>query len=267
MTSTVVHQLSPMPVLFLGQGRVSRHLHFYFNEILKVPCASLSWREVLSKKSPETNSGELRNYSFVFLVGRDKDLPVQNQWLNAADYNGRRIHCSARVHLEGVSAWHPLVSFSHDLFSQDFYLKIPFVGDEYSVSLKDSFLKLPNTEIKILKEEREKYHALCVFASNLSAALMAHSQEKFESNFRISKELIAPLFQSTALNIQKQGWAGVTGPMVRGDDESMQKNIKNLESPEEKLIYQTISEMVHNHFQYRKPLIEKTELANANTGI
>jgi predicted short-subunit dehydrogenase-like oxidoreductase (DUF2520 family) len=278
VTATVVRRPLMPQVVFLGQGRLSRHLEYYFSEVLKISCKSFSWREVSAKVqetpsahvTPESLQSVLSSDTMVFLLGRDQDLAAQNQFLNALAFKGRRIHCSARVTLEGVSAWHPLASFSQNLFSANFYFSIPFIGSENSISLADSILQLPNPEIKIKNTEREKYHALCVFASNLSAVIMAHSLVKFQENFQLAPQAIFPLLQSTLSNVEKLGWKGLSGPMVRGDQESMQRNLASLDSPEEKVIYQAIFEMVQSHFLKNEKVqdhsqIQTKEHENANT--
>jgi len=245
-------------VLLLGSGKLSRHLHFYFSQQLKIPVVMLSWRDCVKQSenfSFDQNGRSLtyadgvqhkfntQKFSLCFLLGKDGELFDQFQWLTNKGARLPLVHCSGRVVISGVSAWHPLGSFSEYLFPLEDYSRIPFIGDELACPLSQLMPKLRNQSFIVPRADRELYHSLCVFSSNLSAILWAHVLKRAEDEMKLPKELFEFLLRSSGSNVLKAGHGGVTGPIARGDRVSIDRNLAALNSSSERDVYRAVARL------------------------
>lgn len=227
-------------ILLLGQGRLSRHLQFYFSESLKIPTLAFSWRDCLAGAVTLPR----QQAKVCFLLGRDSQLKDQAAWIRHQKVSAPLVHCSGREVVAGVSAWHPLGSFSGQLFALEMYKDISFIGDEKSRPLKELLPQLANASAIVPRTQRELYHALCVFSSNLTSILWAQTQARAQTELPLDPQHFKFLMNSSILNVQREGVNGITGPLTRSDDESARRNLEALgTASQEAVIYREIAKL------------------------
>ncbi|MDR1123759.1 MAG: DUF2520 domain-containing protein, partial [Elusimicrobiota bacterium] len=106
-------------------------------------------------------------------------------------------------------------------------------------ALAKIFKKAGNPVIKIKPENKILYHAACVMAGNLNFALLQAAADLFK------KAAIPPaawrgLFEASCKNFFEQGPKALTGPLARGDAQTVKMHIKALRGPA-KNIYTALS--------------------------
>jgi predicted short-subunit dehydrogenase-like oxidoreductase (DUF2520 family) len=79
------------------------------------------------------------------------------------------------------------------------------------------------------EDARTAYHAAASIASNFLVALEESAAELLErSGIEDPHELLAPLVLRTALNWSEQGRDALTGPIARGDEETVERHLAEL---------------------------------------
>jgi predicted short-subunit dehydrogenase-like oxidoreductase (DUF2520 family) len=75
------------------------------------------------------------------------------------------------------------------------------------------------------EEDRAAYHAAAAIASNLLVALEESAAELLErTGIEQARELLAPLVLRTAANWAERGPVALTGPIARGDHETVERH-------------------------------------------
>ena len=132
-------------------------------------------------------------------------------------------------------AWHPLQTFTGDE-DADLLKGITFGidGDPKAVRVGEKLAQaLGGKPFRVPPELRPLYHLGGVFACNLMTALIGVSQDLLKEvgmDERRSLEALAPLIRATAQNISRKGLPdAITGPLKRGDVETIAAHLKVLE--------------------------------------
>ncbi|MDD2979416.1 MAG: DUF2520 domain-containing protein [Hespellia sp.] len=145
---------------------------------------------------------------------------------------------------------HPIFAVSSKLTSyQDFsntYFTIE--GDEKYLKSMTEFLKsLGNPVAVIAAEDKAKYHAAAVFASNLVIGLYKQAVgllEQCQLGEEFSGKALLPLLQNNVENLVKYGMQdALTGPVERGDAETVRNHLSVL-GREERAVYCLLSEQL-----------------------
>ena len=92
---------------------------------------------------------------------------------------------------------------------------------------------------------RVAYHAAATMASNLLVALEESAAELLaEAGIGDGRELLAPLVLRTAANWSERGASALTGPIARGDEETVTAHLEALETHAPQLIdaYRALAE-------------------------
>jgi len=166
------------------------------------------------------------------------------------------IHCSgvlgsdilAELKVYGcyIANFHPLKSFRKNQYSLDLFQDVPCVveGDEKAVNwLRTTFLPLKAHLISIDKSQKALYHAAAVMASNYLITLSHISSNLLQQagiEEKESKRLIYKLMQSSMDNLlqTKHEKDALTGPISRGDYQTISHHLKSIENPLLKQLYQ-----------------------------
>jgi predicted short-subunit dehydrogenase-like oxidoreductase (DUF2520 family) len=94
-------------------------------------------------------------------------------------------------------------------------------------------------------EHRAAYHAAASMASNFLVALEASAAQLLEEiGVEDARELLAPLVLRTAANWAERGDAALTGPIARGDEETVERHLEAIERtrPELAELYRVLAE-------------------------
>lgn len=130
---------------------------------------------------------------------------------------------------------HPLMTFVRG--SRPALAGVPFAieGDRIAVrAARDIILNLQGQPVTIHKRNKEAYHAWGMFASPLLTALLAAS-ERVASAAGVSRNIagtrMLPILRQTLENYATLGApASFSGPIVRGDVETVKKHLRKLQS-------------------------------------
>lgn len=214
----------------LGGGRLARHMRHYFS-LLGLP--HTYWARKPSERlnsHPQGDTAErlhaaVESASHVLLLVSDAAIaglvrryPVlQRKTL---------VHCSGALALPGVAGAHPLMTFGNDLYGLEEYRRIPFMVDS-GHRFVDLLPGLPNPAYEIPLEHKARYHALCVMAGNFSQILW-HSVARRFDELGLPSETLAPYLQRVVGNFVADPERALTGPLSRGDWQTVERNLQAL---------------------------------------
>jgi len=214
----------------LGGGRLARHLRHYFSLLnLPVSCWARDPASPMNTHTAANNSERLRatirNASHVLLLVSDTaiaDLVKRYPFLHEKTL----VHCSGALSIPGVAGAHPLMTFSHELYTLEHYRRIPFMLDAGHV-FGQILPGLPNPHFEIGLEDKPRYHALCVMAGNFSQIIWQAATERF-SSMGLPPATLQPFLHQIVENFVRNPGSALTGPLSRGDDNTIERNLKAL---------------------------------------
>lgn len=221
-----------MNYAIVGGGRLARHFSQYFH-LLKIPhtrWARDRWSPFNSLDTADAGQRLRETLSAadcVLLLVSDHaitDLLKQYPFL----HDKQLIHCSGSLSIPGVAGAHPLMTFADDLYELDVYRSIPFVvesGHDFS----EMFPALPNPHCVIGVEDKARYHAMCVMAGNFAQLMWKGISDRFEEQFEWSAEVLQPYLKQVMENFARAPQSALTGPLVRNDQQTIDRNIHSLD--------------------------------------
>jgi 2-dehydropantoate 2-reductase len=127
-----------------------------------------------------------------------------------------------------VHAAHPLMTFGPRLENLGWYERIPFViddGEEFERLLPG--LKNPNSTLA--PALRPLYHALASLAGNSTYLLWREIGDEFERKLGLPRGLLAPFLHQVVENAAMPEAQGFTGPVARGDWQTVAQHLRALE--------------------------------------
>ncbi len=155
---------------------------------------------------------------FVLLAVPDAAIPAQ-----AARFPGRCAHLSGSLHLEGVPCTHPLTSFDGE--PADWRGTPLALTGNVPEFLLASFQKLGFEPFNLEPQHKALYHASAVIASTHSATLWLGAVALLRNaGVELPGRGFMPLVEATRCNIERLGKAGRTGPFVRGDEATIERD-------------------------------------------
>ncbi len=149
------------------------------------------------------------------------------------------IHFSGSLVSERIHGAHPLMTFSQHLYSLEDYQQIPFVVDHDAPDFATLLPGIPNQQVRLQKSLRPKYHALCVMSGNFSCILWQKFFRELESEFAIPHTIALPYMQRQTQNLSEHPMSALTGPLARGDEETIRKNLQALDADPFREIYES----------------------------
>jgi hypothetical protein len=206
--------------LLIGNGRVARHFRYYFSQ-LHLPFQT--WER---QESREKLQEQLKTATHVLLLISDHAIEeFLTQHINQAIW----IHVSGSHSSERAYGAHPLTTFNQSFYEIEDYQKIPFIMDHDCPEFDVLLPGLPNPSVRLNKSLKAKYHALCVMSGNFSCLLWQKLFTSFEQEFQFSPEVAFPYLLQQTKNLIADGKNALTGPLVRKDYQTIEKNISALE--------------------------------------
>ncbi len=166
------------------------------------------------------------------------------------------IHCSgvlssallAPLKREGclVASFHPLKAFKTNYLEPTAFKQVDCVleGDqEVCEWLRSSFTKLEAHLITINPQAKATYHAAACMASNYLITLAACSEELLLNagiNSQQSRQMMVNLMQGNLNNLlqTEQIAESLTGPLARGDVQTIALHLDSIDNPEIRRLYQ-----------------------------
>ena len=217
----------------IGNGRVAKHLCYYFSEL---GIAYQQWH----RQSPNPPETLIQNCSHILLAISDSTIEPFIKSYPAVSEKVC-IHFSGALSFPKAYSAHPLMTFNDALLTIDQYRVIPFILDEDSPDFKELFPALENPSFKIKKELKAYYHSLCVMANNFTTLLWQKFYTELKDTFSIPSEYAQTFAQQTFLNILDNPAMALTGPLLRNDKETIDKNIQALTNDSFQRVYQAFT--------------------------
>lgn len=210
------------PIGIVGDGRVARHFLHYLGLL---GLSVRAWSRRASGTGPPEALASCRT---VVLLIRDAEIvPFIDAWPTLREK--RLVHCSGSLVTEAAEAAHPLMTFGHDLYDLATYRSVPFILESGGTPFHQLLPGLPNPSFTIAAAERPYYHALAVMAGNFSTILWLKLFEELQDRFGIPASAAHPYLVQIAANILTDATRALTGPLARGDAETIGANLKALE--------------------------------------
>lgn len=223
------------PILLVGSGRLAKHLQ-HWNSLFEIPNTIFTWNR---SQSFELLKGHLEKCRFVWLAISDSAIiPFYEKYLNHYQYN--IVHFSGALNDPRFLSAHPLMSFPQNLLPDEVYSKIHFVinGAE---NLNQALPNFKNQFTVLNDENKSLYHALCVLAGNFPQLLWHEITQEMKALQLPAEALDLYIKQITENYLAYKGRA-ITGPLVRRDLTTIEKNLASLEfKPKLKNIYSTFT--------------------------
>jgi len=246
----------------VGGGRLARHISEYFR-LLEIPHT----RWVRDRQSrfntfdlPDTEirlRETVKQADRVLLLVSDNAIAAllkQYPFL----HDKQLIHCSGALSLPAVAGAHPLMTFADHLYELEVYRSVSFVL-EAGYRFSDLLPGLPNPHFAISVKDKARYHAMCVMAGNFTQVLWKGISDRFEQQFGWPDHISNAYLNQVAGNFIKNPASALTGPLVRNDQQTVERNIKSLDGdPLQDLYRAFIRFYQHNEGQY--PLSEQTQM-------
>ncbi len=218
--------------LLIGNGRVATHFSHYFS-LLQIPFEQWS-----RKKSADLLTQQLRKATYVLLLISDKAIDnfiAEHRQKTSALF----IHFSGSLLNKDAYGIHPLMTFNEKLYELEEYLTIPFVMDHNCPDFEEIFPQLPNPHFRLETSLKAKYHALCVMSGNFSCLLWKKMFYEFKENLNLPENIAHPYLLRQAKNLIQDSKTALTGPLVRGDTLTIEKNLVALGSDPFKELYES----------------------------
>lgn len=207
-------------ILLIGRGRLAKHLTHWVGLYPELSLVQWNRSEPVSQLYDlisacdsiwlAISDSAIENFYLTHLKGKDKTV----------------VHFSGTYYHPQLFCAHPLMSFTSELYSEKFYRQIHFVIDN-SERLTDIMPYFENAFTRLSAEQKKLYHALCVVAGNLPQLLWSQA-EHFFNQLQIPNGASHLYIQQITENYLSLKKGALTGPLVRGDQITIQNNIESL---------------------------------------
>lgn len=214
----------------LGGGRLARHMHHYLS-LLKLPVSGWARdrKSALNSHAIDDTGKRLRATiepaSHVLLLVSDAaiaEVVRRYPFLRAKTL----VHSAGAASFPGIGGAHPLMTFSDSLYGLAQYQQLPFIVE--SGHRFDELLPgLPNPHFEIAPEQKARYHALCVMAGNFTQILWQAVAARFDG-MGLPAVALEPYLRQVAENFVAARESALTGPLSRGDDLTIKRNLDAL---------------------------------------
>jgi predicted short-subunit dehydrogenase-like oxidoreductase (DUF2520 family) len=217
----------------VGDGNVANHFASYFS------LEEISFR-VWSRKIAEQRKISMENAlgqtDVILLLVSDGAI---EEVARSAPFLEKKkvIHFSGSVVTPLAVGAHPLMTFSKSFYELPVYRSIPFVVEDDEHKFRDFFPTLRNPVYKISKEDKALYHALCVLSGNFTSLLWGKFFNDLETKFKIPRKAAFPYLDAIAHNVQKYGSESLSGPLARGDQATINRNLDSLQGDPYQSVY------------------------------
>lgn len=221
------------PFLIIGRGRLALNLSFYFDQ-LQIPYKT--WHRGLT---PETLKICLEDCGILLLAISDSAIESFIQENNLQ--HRTIIHFSGALQTPLALAFHPLMTFTHNILPLETWKSVPFVGHKGQPNLSE-LIPLPNPCVLIPADLAPLYHSLCVVSGNGMAILWQQTFESWNSQLGLPIEILFPYLEQVTKNLMSDSQTSLTGPWARRDTNTIEKNSRALQGHPLEKLYSTFKE-------------------------
>lgn len=214
-------------ILLIGSGRLAKHLK-HWNQLTGHTARLVTWQR-------NQDISQLKQYlnekPLVWLAISDSSIIKfyeEHLALDVSGQNLRVVHFSGALHDSRLISAHPLMSFSENLFADSFYDQIHFVINNCE-NLQEALPGFKNPFTKIMSAQKAFYHALCVISGNFPQLLWSEIFKEADK-LGIPEEAFEIYIKKITENFIELKEAALTGPLIRKDNITIEKNIAALEN-------------------------------------
>jgi 2-dehydropantoate 2-reductase len=231
------------PYGFVGDGRLSRHWRHYFTS-LGIPWKLWSRSLARGNGVPGPSAAEALDGCPVILLAVSDDAIAPVLAMLRAQGLGNRtfVHFCGGRSFDGAWGTHPLMSFGPALYEPAFYRDIPVFVDadrpEPAAHFRELFPRLPNPCFPLAPEDKAYYHALCALAGGFTAVLWRDFFAAMAERFGAPREALAQYPRRIVENVVASANGALTGPVARGDVETVQMHLDALDGSSLGKVYQ-----------------------------
>jgi predicted short-subunit dehydrogenase-like oxidoreductase (DUF2520 family) len=229
-----------IPYGIAGDGKLARHFAHYFN-LRKIPHAR--WSRRMQAEDGLTAVQALSDCETILVMISDAAI---EPWIVEARAAGlitqRFVHFSGALATPMAIGLHPLMSFGMGFYELAEYERIPFITETGGATFPDVFPTLSNPSFSIPAEHKALYHALCVMSGNFTVLLWQKMFSDFEKKLGVPVEAALPYLERIARNLKSDPGAALTGPLARGDRQTIEKNLESLSGDRFQKIYESFVE-------------------------
>ncbi len=145
----------------------------------------------------------------------------------ASKFQGRCVHLSGSLHLEGVPCAHPLTSFDGE--ARDWRGTPLAVTGELPLGIRTAFEALGFMPFVLPAHLKPLYHACAVLSSGHAASLWVGAARLLEeAGVALPGRGFLPLAEATLRNVAEKGAEGRTGPFGRKDEATIGRDAEAL---------------------------------------
>ncbi|MBP7845015.1 MAG: DUF2520 domain-containing protein [Proteobacteria bacterium] len=231
---------APTPTYgIVGSGRLARHLEHYL-KLSGLLC--IRW----SRENSAHSWNSLLEADVILLA--ISDAAIEDFYKDHPELKNKAcLHFSGSLTSAEIPSAHPLYTFAHELYDLKNYESIPFICEKGRKTFKDFFPTLPNPVYILPKEDKARYHALCVMSGNFTQILW----QKFFNELNrwgLPVEAALPYLKRNLENITQDPQRSLTGPFVRNDLTTIQNNIDSLENDPYQAVYRAFWEAYKHEY-------------------
>lgn len=228
------------PYGIVGDGHMAQHMGCYF-ELLHIPYRR--WSRRLERDASIPLATAIGPCQVVLVLVSDNAIePFITSHAELEDKI--LVHFSGSLNTAHAQGMHPLSTFAGDLYALSTYVTIPFVCEEGPHLFADLFPELPNPHYRIATALRPLYHSLAVMGGNFTAILWTKLFDTFETRLGLPREVAVPYLKQVALNLELAPDDAATGPLVRGDAQTIDANIAALDGDPFQAVYRAFVDAV-----------------------
>lgn len=175
----------------------------------------------------------------VAVAARTKELGQGLHTLKTSLPMATKVHFSGSLVTKKAWGAHPLMTFGNQVYTLDKYLAIPFVVDEKAPPFRELLPGIHNQHVRLSGQQKAKYHAACVMAGNFSCILWQKLFDTLQGEFGFPPNIADMYLKQQTENLLSDYKTALTGPLARGDSETIEKNLKALSGDPFKAVYES----------------------------
>jgi predicted short-subunit dehydrogenase-like oxidoreductase (DUF2520 family) len=111
--------------------------------------------------------------------------------------------------------------------------------DSDAPAFADLLPELPNPHARLEKNLKPRYHALCVLGGNFSCLLWQKFFDGLKEDLKLDPALGRAFLKQQMNNLLDDPSSALTGPLVRGDEQTLASNITALEGDPFQAVYES----------------------------
>ncbi|MBU6154652.1 MAG: DUF2520 domain-containing protein [Bdellovibrionales bacterium] len=244
------HKATRFQPLIIGGGRLAHHFHHYLNSLgtpnqIFPDSRKLAGLDDLLNECSESSEARFTHF---WLMVSDDALSALSITLFDRYSRIPQIHSSATLSLPLATTLHPLMSFGPELYPKENYERFPLTVIKEEIEKHPDFFGLIRStfqnQILVIKDcDRVRYHLNCSMISNFSVLLW---DAAMTAGPDLPSRAFQPILQQTLQNFMHLRESALTGPLARGDKNTLNRHLEILQGTPEQRLYEAFMEY-HAH--------------------